>query len=197
MGIGAECDFQFCVIPLQASSGCPYRCAFCNFVKNRKLTNIKPLNRLVSELKAVSKRGARYVWFIDDNFRLGKHDLNAVCQQLIDEEISVRWMTFIRASALRDVDAQLLRKAGCFEVQLGLESADPQVLVNMNKKATPALYSSVVSKLLSAGINCSCYFIFGFPGETNESVKRTRDFILEHQFPELRGICLGPFFLSF
>jgi len=86
-------------------------------------------------------------------------------------------MTFVRASTLEKIDMELLRKAGCIEVQLGLESADPLILKNMNKKASPELYDRVLKKVLGSGINCSCYFIFGFPGETEQSAKRTRDFI--------------------
>lgn len=179
--------FNAGVVPMQASIGCSYDCAFCNFTKDRRLTCIKPLDKLVAELKAVSERGIRYVWFVDDNFRLGRGDLNAVCQRFVDEGISIQWMTFIRASTLKKIDVELLRRAGCTEVQLGLESADPQMLKYMNKKANPHLYDEVLNKLLSGGINCSCYFIFGFPGETNESVRRTREFIENHEYPEFEG----------
>ncbi|MBW1999438.1 MAG: cobalamin-dependent protein, partial [Deltaproteobacteria bacterium] len=34
--------FKSGVVPLQASIGCPYKCSFCNFVKDRRLTSIKP-----------------------------------------------------------------------------------------------------------------------------------------------------------
>jgi p-methyltransferase len=191
--------FERGVVPMQASIGCPYTCTFCNFVKDRRHTSIKPLDHLVSELKIVKMKGAQYVWFVDDNFRLGKDDLNKVCQRFIAEDLGLKWMTFVRADALKRVDPNLLRKAGCYEVQLGLESADVQVLKNMNKNATPELYHDVLNRLLSSGINCSCYFIMGFPGETVESVQRTRSFIIDHQMPECEGSLswsIFPFILS-
>ncbi|MCP4624121.1 MAG: radical SAM protein [bacterium] len=175
------------VVPMQASTGCPYHCSFCNFTKDRRQTWIKPVDRIVAEMKAVKKRGARYVWFVDDNFRLGKGDLEAVCRRFIDENLELNWMTFIRASTLESIDPEILSKAGCIEVQLGLESADKQVLKNMNKKATPELYEGVLKKLISAGINCSCYYIFGFPGETEESAQRTRDFIKQFDSAHFEG----------
>ena len=179
--------FQHGVVPMQASIGCPYDCAFCNFTKDHRLTYITPIDQLIAELKAVSGRGARYVWFVDDNFRLGKGDLNAICQRMLDEDLNLKWMTFIRASTLKTVDVELLRRAGCTEVQLGLESADPKMLEHMKKQADPDLYDEVLQKLLSGGINCSCYFIIGFPGETLESVQRTREFIASHQYAEFEG----------
>ncbi|MBT3255439.1 MAG: radical SAM protein [Deltaproteobacteria bacterium] len=175
------------VIPVQTSKGCPFRCAFCNFTKDRRLMFIKSLDRLVEELKAVSARGVKFVRFTDDNFRHGKGNLNTLSRRIIQENIPVKWMTMVRATALENVDFELLKKSGCIEVLLGLESADPQILANMNKKANPQLYARVVKRLLAAGIDVSCYFLFGFPGETGETVQKTLDFIRLIEFPELPG----------
>lgn len=191
--------FESGVVPMQASVGCPHRCAFCNFVKDHRFNSIKPLDDLIQEMQDVIRRGARYIWFSDDNFRLGKKDITAVCQRILAEGINVRWQSFIRASTLQGVDFQLLKQAGCIEVQIGLESADELILENMNKKATPALYAEVVKGLLQAGINCSCYFIVGFPGETSDSVARTLQFIKEIESPEAEGFLswsIFPFMLS-
>ncbi len=179
--------FNSGVMPLQASRGCPHKCAFCNFVKDRRLLFVKPLENLMEELRTVNRRGARYVWFVDDNFRHGSKDLNTFCRYIIDEGMDLRWMTMVRADTLEAVDMTLLRESGCVEVQLGLESADPQILKAMNKKAGPALYAEVVRRVLEVGINCSCYFIFGFPGETDETALRTRAFIHGLEHSELEG----------
>ena len=183
-----ETIFKSGVAPMQASNGCPYKCTFCNFTKDRQIIFIKPIDQIVEELKTLSNHGVRYVRFVDDNFRLGRHDLNRFCKKLIDANLHIRWMSFIRASILKKVNIELLRRSGCIEVQMGLESADPQILRNMNKKATPELYAEVVGKILAAGINCSCCFIFGFPGETEESSFRTREFIKSIEHPQCDGI---------
>jgi anaerobic magnesium-protoporphyrin IX monomethyl ester cyclase len=191
--------FESGVVPMQASLGCPYHCAFCNFTKDRRLTYVKPLDDLLCEMQTVARRGIRYIWFVDDNFRLGKRDIDRVCRRLIDERIDLKWMTFIRASTLKTANLDLLKQAGCIEVQLGIESADSQILENMNKKATPELYDEVIPKVLAAGINCSCYFIIGFPGETEATVRRTREFLARHELQEYDGSLswsVFPFFLS-
>jgi radical SAM superfamily enzyme YgiQ (UPF0313 family) len=191
--------FQTGVIPLQASRGCPYKCSFCNFTKEPRSVFVKPIDQIVREIKAVEKRGIKYVWFVDDNFRLGKDDLDEICQHFFDEDIKVKWMSFIRASALRNINIALLKKAGCIEVQLGLESGDTQILENMNKQVDPETYKSVIKKLLENGINVSCYFISGFPGETEESAQRTRNFIKSIEYSDLPGILswsIYPFILS-
>jgi len=165
------------VVNMQASTGCPFQCKFCNFVKDRKSTMLKSVATIVDEMKALAARGIKYVRFVDDNFRLGNHDLNDVCTRLIEEGLDLKWMSFIRASTLDRTDIALLKKAGCIEAQIGIESIDETVLGNMDKCAAPEMYQRVIEKLLDNGINCSCCFIFGYPGETSQSVQRTIDFI--------------------
>jgi p-methyltransferase len=187
------------VMPLQASNGCPYHCAFCNFNSDRRHMFSKSIDEIIVELKAVARRGIRYVWFVDDNFMFGSGDLNKILDRLAKENPGVKWMNFIRADALRNIDYQLLRRAGCVEVRLGLESADSGVLNNMQKRANPDTYRIVIENLLKVGINCSCYFIFGFPGETLETAQRTRNFIKSIEYPELPGVMqwsLYPFMLA-
>ena len=191
--------FKTGVVPLQASNGCPYNCSFCNFTKDRRLMFVKPLDQLIAEIKIVEQRGIKYVWFIDDNFRLGSKDLNAVSRRFIKEDIRVKWMCFIRASSLKTADMEQLQKAGCIEVQIGLESGDPQILRNMNKKAAPEMYMKVIGNLMNQGINVSCYFISGFPGETETTAQTTRDFIRSIENPDAPGSLswsIYPFILS-
>ncbi len=183
---------------MRASTGCPNNCSFCNFNKNRLLMRVKPLDVLVAEMKAVQARGAKYVWFADDNFRLGKRDLVQVCERFINEGLTLKWMTLLRADVLRDIDLELLHNAGCIEVQIGIESADSSLLAAMNKQADPVLYEEVVTNLLKAGINCTCYFIVGFPGETELSVNRTITFLQRLEAVDGRGLLnwsLYPFVL--
>lgn len=187
------------VVPMRASIGCPYRCSFCSFNKDPRLTFAKPLEQLIEELHAVKRRGARYVWFVDDNFRLGKTDLEVTCRRFIEEKLSLQWMSFIRAEVLREVDPHLLRQAGCREVQLGIESADTGVLASMCKKSDPLLNETIIGRLLKAGINCSCYFIFGFPGETAASIQETVDFIKRLEEIDGEGVfswSIYPFLLA-
>ena len=186
------------VVPMRASTGCPNNCSFCNFNKNRLLTRVKPLDILITEMKAVQARGAKYVWFADDNFRLGKRDLVMVCKRFIDEGLTLKWMTLLRADVLKNIDLELLHKAGCIEVQMGIESADSSLLAAMNKQADPTLYEEIVTRLLKTGINCTCYFIVGFPGETEVSVNRTIAFIKRLETIDGKGLLswsLYPFVL--
>jgi anaerobic magnesium-protoporphyrin IX monomethyl ester cyclase len=186
--------FSSKVVPIQASIGCSYRCAFCNFTGNRRHVLSKPFDQVLLEFKTIAQYGIQYVWFVDDNFMPGSSNLNAFLKKLAEVNPGIKWMSFIRADALKNIDFKLLRRSGCIEVQLGLESADPQILQNMNKKANPETYRMVIENLLKVGINCSCYFIFGFPGETAETAERTRNFIKSIDYPKYEGVMRWSFY---
>ena len=191
--------FDSGVVPLQASNGCPYNCSFCNFTKDQRINYVKPLEQLSQELKIVQRKGVKYVWFVDDNFRLGRNDLESVCKRFIEDDIQVKWMCFMRASTLQNTDINLLRQAGCIELQIGLESGDSTILNNMNKKSDPIMYQEVIKNILNHGINVSCYFITGFPGETELTAATTREFIRKIENPEAVGSLswsIYPFLLS-
>ena len=168
---------------------------FCNFDRRgREAAAVKPLDALIKELRDICARGVRYVRFVDDNFRLGRKDLSHVCAEFIAAGLDARSMTFLRASTLAHCDPELLRRAGCVEVHLGVESAAPTVLQNMNKRSEPDLYRRVLRRLLAAGINCTCFFVVGFPGETDETIQRTVEFINIIPQPGDEGLLSWSFF---
>lgn len=72
-----------------------------------------------------------------------------------------------------------MAESGCKGVFLGVESGSPSVLKNMNKAAAADQYRRGIGLLKRAGILTFGSFITGFPGETEETVRETIDFIRE------------------
>jgi p-methyltransferase len=165
------------VASLQASNGCPYKCNFCNFVKDRRATFIRSYKDIVYDLNILQSKGIEYVRFADDNFILGKSNLNELCRMIIDMGLKIKWHSFMRMGNLLDADIELLKMAGCSEILLGLESANPDILKNMNKNIDPKIYKSIIQQLISYGINVASTFIVGYPGETKRTAQDTFDFI--------------------
>ncbi len=165
------------VMSVQASNGCPYQCKFCNFVKDKNATLVRPIDDIIGDLKSLQALGVKYVRFVDDNFRLGKPDLKAFCQKIVDAGISIQWQSFMRLSNLKGMDLKLLKSAGVYEIQFGLESANPDILLNMNKQIDPSRYRYTIEELLAVGINVTASFVIGYPGETLATAQDTIDFI--------------------
>ena len=69
-----------------------------------------------------------------------------------------------------------MRAAGCHQILFGIESADPDILRNIRKPIDIEQTRKAVRMVQEAGIAVRAAFMFGNPGETVETMRRTIDF---------------------
>jgi radical SAM superfamily enzyme YgiQ (UPF0313 family) len=65
-------------------------------------------------------------------------------------------------------------------LQLGLESADQQVLDALGKGTRLDQIDRALRNLAESGIGVFLYVLFGTPAETRDAARRTRDFVASH-----------------
>ena len=99
------------------------------------------------------------------------------CERYIQEGFSFRWMSFIRANSITSKTVDLMKKSNAELLVLGLESGSPTVLEAMNKQDILKDVHRAMSLLMSNNIDTEISFIIGHPGETDDTVKETIDFI--------------------
>jgi anaerobic magnesium-protoporphyrin IX monomethyl ester cyclase len=164
-------------IPVHVGTGCPYRCAFCDFCQLRPIGR-RPVAALLRELRSVPMiGGVRQVFFTDDNLFFSVGQLREFCEAIRGADLSLRWRAFLRADTVNQETAGLLYESGCRECLLGVESGDAEMLARMNKKITPEQVLHAVGCLNQVGINTQSTFLVGFPGETDKSVQNTIDLL--------------------
>ena len=162
--------------------GCPYGCKFCaspNFY-DRKIRFRSPKN-VVDEIEyLVKNHGVKEIHFEDDNFTLKRSHAYEVCKMIVDRKIKI---TFTCPNGIRadKVDKELLlmmKKAGCYCFAYGIESANPQILKNINKDEDIETIKKSIDIAADCGIDCVGFFIFGLPGETKQSIEQSINFAL-------------------
>jgi p-methyltransferase len=165
-------------VPVRSGTGCPYRCGFCDFAGLQQLGN-RSIESMIAELRTVARAfpAPRHVYFVDDNFGSNRKRLREFTRRLIAEKLNIRWRAFLRADIVDDETAPLMAEAGCYEALLGIESGDPQILANMNKRLKPERALRGIEALDAAGIRTLSTFVIGFPGESARSIERTTAFI--------------------
>jgi len=72
----------------------------------------------------------------------------------------------------------LMKEAGCEWLGLGVESASPEILKRMNKKADPDTAARAIQMIKKAGIWANATFIAGYPGETVQELRKTAEFMV-------------------
>lgn len=174
-------------ITMTASRGCIYRCSYCSSpsiwsFKDRQ----RSVDNVIAELDdVVPKYGIKYIAFQDDIFGITPQWIEEFCTKLIAKPYKVRWMGIIHPLTLKgdakEVErlVRLMRKAGCDTLSFGLQTADPQILKNINRlPQEPERLKMILSITNKLNIVTNVGFIFGLPGDTKESLQRTTNFIM-------------------
>ena len=117
------------------------------------------------------------VVFIDDTFNVPFPRFKDICRMMIRKKYPFNWFSYFRCSNSDEEAIDLMAESGCKGVFLGIESGSPSILVNMNKAATIEKYHRGIEMLRRRNIMTFGSFIIGFPGETDQTVKETIDFI--------------------
>jgi anaerobic magnesium-protoporphyrin IX monomethyl ester cyclase len=164
--------------PVRTAVGCPFRCEFCDFAGLYQ-PRVRTTDSLVTELRTLTaaQPPPRRVFFTDDNVAITRQRLTEFTRALIRENLGLSWRGFVRADAVDADVADLMLESGCRECLLGIESGDPAILRNMDKRLDPTRAMRAVELLDARGINTQCSFVVGFPGECAASIDRTAAFI--------------------
>lgn len=161
---------------IMTGRGCPYRCTFCSSrlmfgqrVRRRSvLLVIDEIRRLHNDY------GVDAVYFFDDTFNAPPKWARQFCEALLAEPYRMTWGCQIRVN-LFDMDlARLMRKAGCVQVDIGVESGSSRVLQAIHKDETVEQIIAAFDVCHSAGISPMGTFLVGCPDETWEDVELTK-----------------------
>jgi p-methyltransferase len=154
---------------------CPFACSFCSYPTSQGDVLKSPLEAVEAELNALRARGVTHLLFVDDTFNVPPSRFKEMLQLLKQYEFS--WYAFIRCQYLDKQQVVDMRESGCRGAYLGIESGNDAILKGMNKRVTSAQYLRGVELLRSQGISTLASFIVGFPGETEDTLRDTIQFI--------------------
>jgi anaerobic magnesium-protoporphyrin IX monomethyl ester cyclase len=166
---------------LETSRGCVFECVYCNKNIFGRNFRVKSPGRVVDEMQYMVKAGFREIHIADDGFTTDMARAEKICDEMIARGLKVPWAT-VTGIRVDRVSPQLLRKmkkAGCYRVYYGIETGDEQVLKNINKKITLGQVADAVRWSREAGLEVFGFFMFGLPGESIGSMKKTIELSLK------------------
>ena len=167
---------------VETSRGCPYGCGFCVVpLTHGGHVREKSPERIVEEIKYMkSRHGVQFFYFWGDTAVYRRETMETLCRMILEQGLDIEWISNTRPEAVGDPGfARILRKSGCLMLSMGAESADPEVLRAMGKKLDLQSMKNAVRVLRRAGIRSFVFFMFGYPGETKETMKKTGELALE------------------
>ncbi len=178
-------------VNLVASRGCPYRCNWCakpiygnSFAVRAPRSVAEEMHQLKYEL------GAGHLWFADDIFGLHSYWVRDLASEVERLDAALPFKMQSRVDLMTANNVRALRRAGCAEAWLGVESGSQRVLDAMEKGTRVEQISKARANLRNEGIR-ACYFLqFGYPGETWEDIQKTIELVRETQ-PDDIGVSVS------
>lgn len=163
------------IASMYMSKGCTGRCTFCyNRAFHNSCRRSRDVKTFIEEAKLLkNKYGAKAIAFADELFGCNKENLREICEAMIEAKIDLPWGAMTKIGIFDREDFELMYKAGCRWLEFGIESGARTTLNRMKKgmKLDDVEKDLLLCKEL--GIISLCYFIVGFPDETEEELKET------------------------
>ncbi len=167
-----------------SSQGCPGHCSFC--VDDRFLGTgfLHSDDFVLDEMEMLVERYRRRVFvFLDRVFRLNPQNVISFCKRKIDRGLAeIPWYAPFRAEFITDEVASWLRKAGCFQVNIGLESGSQKILDSLRKGTTVEMNYNVCRILQRHSIALASAFVYGLPGQTEKDLETNLTLFDSFQF---------------
>lgn len=155
----------------QLSRGCSFGCDFCfDGMGDRKVRRY-PLERLEAELEYVVARGTSQIFVLDSTFNQDVKRAKTLLTLITEKASHVHCHFEVRHELLDAEQARLFAGTTC-SLQIGLQSADPEVAGDVGRKFDRTDFVKKISLLNEHGAIFGFDLIYGLPGDT---IKRFRD----------------------
>ena len=163
------------------SRGCPFSCKFCveSLPVGKKHRAHSPA-RIIAELDHILRNyDVEAIYFLDEGFLTNEPRVREFCEIMIRDGYNqkVKWAAQVRVDVLDQDLLRLMKEAGCIQLECGFETASDRLLQNVNKKTSQQKNREIVALIKANGIRCLAYIIAGLPGETEEELQASVDFI--------------------
>lgn len=139
------------------------------------------------------KYNVRHFRINDDNLVLFKKRLYELCEKLIKEGPKITWSCFARVDTVTPEMLELMKKAGCWQISYGVETASQEIHDVEQKHITIEQIERAIRWTHKAGIKIIAFCMIGHPLETPETIRKTINFVKRLPIDDFKMMFLTPF----
>jgi len=175
------------VADLETTRGCPYRCRFCLYGKTLESLRFFALERVRADVAYAVDQGATSIYLMDPTFNYPRKRCRKICGILEDlnTNLDIEFATEVRAEIIDGALADAFVRAGIKSVEIGLQSSSRETLKLMQRGLGTNHFIKGCRLLYERGIRAEIGMIVGLPGDNEESIRRTAEFVLDRNLGEL------------
>jgi hypothetical protein len=123
------------------------------------------------------KHGYSAIKIFDSTFTADRGHVIQVCDEILKRKLEFPWECEIRIGTVNRELLEKMKSAGCYYVDIGVESGSQKVLNLMRKGITVEESEATINMCFDAGLKIKAFFSFGHIGEYPEDAEKTFQFI--------------------
>ena len=174
----------------ELARGCPFKCAYCYESKGAKTVRLFPMERIKAELDLFARKKIPQVFVLDPTYNVNKNRAVELLRLIRQKTPNTFYYFEARAEFIDRELAREFTKIPC-ALQIGLQSANEDVLKLVNRPWDKKKFLKGISILNEEGVTFGLDLIFGLPGESFGSFRDGMDFALSLYPNNLEVFCLS------
>lgn len=151
----------------ETHKGCSSRCVYCieagTAVWHREVSDV------VAELGQLAELGFNHLHLCDSEFNENLDFCVALLEAMNDRQLGLRWAVYMKPGTCNPRMVELLSGSGAYLVTLTVDTFQ-------REERYWSDVESMIALCRDAGIRTSIDFLTGFPGESEDVVKKSLDF---------------------
>jgi len=168
---------------VMTARGCPFNCSFCS--ASQMYTHsyaMRSPKLVVDEIDTLIKQyNIKGLKIFDSTFTINKDHVLSFCRELKTRGLVIPWECEVRVGSVDKHLLEEMRKAGCYYVDIGIESADQDVLNTMDKKIRHGDAEQLLHRCKELGLLTKVFFTVGHISETYRAGLKTVRFIRKNR----------------
>ncbi len=177
-----------------SSRGCPYQCSYCDrsvFSRGFRFNSPEYILEHVSML--IRNYGIRHLFFYDDLFTFDRKRVAKFCDIKGKMGLDFTYNCIARLEHIDEELIRMLKSSGCWQLNFGIESGDPEILKQHRKFYGLDEVGCKLQLVKDSGMRAKGLFMVGLPGEDEISIRRTIDYALTLPLDEINVTKFTPF----
>ena len=166
-------------LTVQSKRGCHMKCIYCSTpLLEGKHCRSRDLRQCVSEMALLNReKDIRRFYVVDNVFNFPLSQAKDFCREIIAQGLKISWQAILNPAFVDEELFELMGKSGCRFISLGNESGHELILKNLRKGFTLENVRKAARLARANGIKYGCFLLFGGPGETQDTVTQSIEFV--------------------
>jgi len=182
------------VTQIETTRGCCFNCCFCATTRFKGNYRMRDIDSVLNEIKFLKDRyDIEELDIIDSNFILDKKRTLKLLQGI--QKIGIAWSNGggIWVGGLDEDVIKAMKKSGCYQLSLAIESSTPRILKDViNKPTRIEMVEPIVKLCKKYKIDMHAFFVLGFPEQTVDEMKNDYEFAVKMGFTSASFNIISP-----